>query len=308
MARLPQLRAMESFEAVARLGSVSAAAGELGVSPGAVSQQVRRLEAYLGVTLLERRGRHLELTRWGRLYHAEIEGAFAQLLAAERPLRAALGGAPLVVSGLPTVAAKWLGRALYDWAREMPDVPVRLVSEEADAVGSGEAWDFRMDFGPPPADGPGAELFTDVAVPACAPSLLDGRSITTPDDLLALPRLRIGWSARYDRFVPPNWEAWAERHGLALPPGAPAMSFALTASAIDAAVAGQGVVLGQRAMMQEELLTGRLVVPLDLPLPLSEPYALRWSRAALEKPGGAGLRDWLLARGRQEAARLRKDS
>ena len=44
-----------------------------------------------------------------------------------------------------------------------------------------------------------------------------------------------------------------------------------------------------------------------LPLPLSEPYALRWSRAALEKPGGAGLRDWLLARGRQEAARLRKD-
>ena len=192
MARLPHLRAMESFEAVARLGSVSAAAGELGVSPGAVSQQVRRLEAHLGVTLVERRGRHLELTRWGRLYHAEIEGAFAQLLAAERPMRAALGGAPLVVSGLPTVAAKWLGRALYDRAREVPDVPVRLVSEEADAAGSGEAWDFRMDFGPPPADGPGAELFTDVAVPACAPSLLEGRPISTPEDLLVLPRLRIG--------------------------------------------------------------------------------------------------------------------
>ena len=300
MARLPHLRAMESFDAVARLGSVQGAAQELGVTPGAVSQQVRRLEAHLGVTLLERRGRGLELTRWGALYHAELSAAFERLAQAERPLRAALGGAPLVVAGLPTVAAKWLGRALYDWARDHPEVPVRLVAEDGEPDFG--AVDFHMGFGAPPSDGPGAELFTDRAVPACAPALAAG--LAAPADLFARPVLRIEWGARYDRFTPPGWGPWAALHGVPVPEPSPAMRFALTSSAIDAAVAGQGVVLGQVAMMQEELLTGRLVIPFDLRLPLSEPYSLRWSRAALEKPGGGRLRDWLIARGRAQASEL----
>lgn len=296
MARLPQLRAMESFEAVGRLGSVAAAAAELGVTAGAVSQQVRRLEAHLGVTLLERQGRGLELTRWGRLYHAGLADGFARLAEAERPLRAAMEGAPLVVSGLPTVAAKWLGRVLYDWARAHPEWPVRLISQDDPRAGAGV--DFAMCFGAP--EGQGATLFTDEAVPACAPALLAAHAPVGPEELLDMPLLRIDWSAQYDRFTPPGWEPWAALNGLPPPQAAPVMSFAQTAAAIDAAVVGQGVVLGQRAMMHEALVTGQLVLPFDLGLPLSQPYSLGWSREALEKPGGSALRDWLVARGREE--------
>ena len=67
----PPLRAIQAFEAFGRLGSVTGAADELGVSPGAVSQQIRKAEEVLGVQLLERRGRILTLTSWGRLYHGQ---------------------------------------------------------------------------------------------------------------------------------------------------------------------------------------------------------------------------------------------
>lgn len=307
MARLAHLRAMETFEAVGRLGSVIAAASELGVSAGAISQQIRKLEAHLGLTLLERQGRGLVLTRWGRQYHDDLTCGFATLSGAERALRASREGAAIVVSGLPTPASKWLGRALFDWAQDNPDSPVRLVSaEDGEAEAASGACDFRMGFGSPGRGG-GAVLFTDAVVPACAPSLLArfGGSVSWVAALLSLPRLEIAWGARYDRFVPPGWTAWARLHGAALSEhGAASLSFAHSASAIDAAVAGRGVVLGQIAMMQDELASGRLVVPLDLRLPLSAPYALSWSRAALDQPCGVRLRDWLLARGRRQQEAL----
>lgn len=305
MAGLENLRAMESFEAVGRLGSIKAAAAELGVSSGAVSQQVRRLESALGITLLERRGRGLELTRWGRIYHAELSAGFARLTRAGAVLEQERARVGLTVCGLPTVAAKWLGRSLWDWARGRPDCPVKLLgSENLPDLDTGEA-DFAMWLGPPADDQPGALLFTDHVVPACAPSLLT-QPLETPADLLRLPLLQVAWAARYERFDPPSWSAWATTHGIDAPPAPGALSFALTASAIDAAVAGQGVVLGQIAMMQDELASGRLVIPFDLRLPLSAPYSLRWSRAALEKPGGRAFRDWLLARGRKQAQALAK--
>ncbi|KGB82692.1 MAG: LysR family transcriptional regulator [Confluentimicrobium sp.] len=307
MAGLAYLRAMECFEAVGRRGSMQAAAAELGVSPGAVSQQVRRLESHLCVTLLERRGRGLVLTRWGRLYHAELAAGFARLSGADDALTRARDSETLTISGLPTVTAKWLGRSLYAWGDENTDWPLRLISSEDTPDFDRDGVDFAMLLGPPAAGHAGAELFTDQVVPACAPHLLQGMPLQDPSDLLRLPRLQIRWSARYDRFDPPSWERWAAHHGVGGTPASSAvLSFALTATAIDAAVAGQGVVLGQVAMMARELESGQLVVPFELCLPLSAPYSLCWSRAALEKPGGAALRDWLLARGRQQAMALRK--
>lgn len=178
-----------------------------------------------------------------------------------------------------------------------------LGSEERPDLDAGEA-DFALWFGLPPPDRPGVALFTDVLVPACAPDLLDG-PLSSPAALWDLPLLQIDWAARYGAFSPPSWASWATAHGIAPPPGgARALQFALTASAIDAAVAGQGVVLGQMAMMHEELASGRLVIPLDLRLPLSQPYSLSWSRAALEIPGARRFRDWLVARGRRQGGAL----
>lgn len=298
---LKHLRAMEAFEAVGRCGSVKGAATELEVSPGAISQQIRRLEEALGVTLMERRGRGLQLTQWGALYHGELALGFAQIAEAGRILKRAQNKDVLTICGLPTVTAKWLGQALWDWARERPDCPVRLLSSEiAPDLNKGEA-DLSMWLGLPNDGELGATLFTDQFVPACAPSLLS-EDVCEPQHLLQLPLLHVAWSAQYAqyaRFSPPSWTNWAATFGLKGVPNDPGpLSFALTSSAIDAAVAGQGVVLGQVAMMQADLDAGRLVIPFDLRVSLDVPYSLRWSRAALDKPGAMELRDWLLARGR----------
>ncbi|WP_138470490.1 LysR family transcriptional regulator [Poseidonocella sp. HB161398] len=301
MSRLPLFRAMEAFEAVGRTGSVAAAAAELSVSPGAVSQQLKRLEAHLGVQLVERRGRGLALTGWGRLYLAELSRGMEILSGAGQLLAAAREDAPLVVSGLPTPTAKWLGRTLYDWAREAPELPVRLIASEEEP-GEDEPL-LRMVFGAAPRHGRHAELFTDLAVPACAPELAEG--LERPEDLFRLPVLDIAWGPRFAPLGTPGWRSWAALHGVVLPPGLqPVLSFALTATAIDAAAAGRGVVLGQLSMMEEELASGRLVIPFRLPLQVAAPYRLSWGTAALGRPGAARLRDWLIARGRRQQARL----
>ena len=101
----PQLRAIEAFEAFGRHGSVTAAANELGVSPGAVSQKIRKAEEALGVQLLERRGRTVALTSWGRVYHTAISGSFDRIRNAGELLERARVESALTVSCLPSLAS-----------------------------------------------------------------------------------------------------------------------------------------------------------------------------------------------------------
>mgnify|MGYP001363856392 CR=1 FL=1 len=297
MSRFPLFRAMEAFEAVVRLGSLAAAGGELGISSGAVSQQVRRLEDHLGVSLLERRGRGLVPTRWGLIYRTGLAAGFDALDAAGHDLAQARHGQALVVSGLPTVVTKWLGRAVHGWSAAHPGHPVHLIAEDAEPELDTGAADFRMSYGPGTGTLP---LFTDEVVPACAPALAAG--LRQPQDLWHLPLIDILWSARYLRLDPPGWASWARAHGLPAPTRPPVLRFAQTAPAIDAAAAGRGLVLGQRAMMTEELREGRLTLPFDLAQPMAHAYRLGWAQGALDKPGARAFRDWLVALARRQTA------
>ncbi|WP_353472964.1 LysR family transcriptional regulator [Salipiger sp. H15] len=304
MPGLPHLRAMQAFEAVGRCGSVRRAAEELGVSPGAISQQVRRIEEHLGVALLERRGRQLELTSWGRVYHAELSKGFAQLAHAGEALARARNSRGFVISSLTTVTNKWLGPRLFEWTVENPGAPVRLVGTEIEPDLTRDNVDFRLYFDDQPPHGQYTELFTDRIVPACAPALLQGRVLARPEEIFDYPLLQIVWMESFAAHQVPGWADWAAHCGVAPPPApeSAALTFALSSSAIDAAVSGRGFVLGQVAMIDEELASGRLVVPFDLRMPLSVPYGLAWDRASLEKPMGRALRDWLVAQGRRQAA------
>ncbi|WP_203595372.1 LysR family transcriptional regulator [Salipiger sp. PrR002] len=302
MPPLPNLRAMQAFEAVGRCGSVRRAAQELGVSSGAVSQQVHRLEEHLGLVLLERRGRQLELTSWGRVYHAELSKGFAQLNHAGAALARARNRHGFVISSLTTVTNKWLGPRLFEWTAENPGAPVRLMGTEIEPDLHHDNVDFRLFFEDRPPHEHYTELFTDRIVPACAPALLGGRHLQRPEEIFEFPLLEIVWTDSFAAHQVPDWEQWAAHCGLPPPPSSakPALTFALSSSAIDAAVSGRGFVLGQLAMIGEELASGRLVVPFDLRMPLAVPYGLAWDRASLEKPMGRALRDWLLMQGRQQ--------
>jgi LysR family glycine cleavage system transcriptional activator len=112
--------------------------------------------------------------------------------------------------------------------------------------------------------------------------------------------LGIEWDSGYQQ--PPNWADWAASIG-APPPAAPRdLRFSISSAAIDAAINGRGFVLAQLAMVHDDLAGGRLVVPFDLRVKLSQAYFLAWERTALEKPFGAELRSWLVKLSKRQAA------
>jgi LysR family transcriptional regulator, glycine cleavage system transcriptional activator len=304
--RIPPLRALQAFEALGRRGSVTAAAADLSLSPGAVSQQLRKLEAALGVALVERQGRGLRMTTWGRLYFDEIGSAFETMRHAQGVVSRAKDQETLVISCLPSVASKWLARHIFDWRAAHSNAQARLVGTETEPDLGSDPVDFRISYGARSRRfDHWTALFTDFVAPVCAPALLRERRVETPADLLGLPLLRIEWDPE-DR-PPPDWRAWAAHVGVRFAPGRGDLSFALSSAAIDAAVEKRGCALAQISMIGDELAGGRLAIPFDRRLPLPEPYFLAWSRDALRKPFGPTFRSWVAAAGRRQAALSRGD-
>ncbi len=293
------LRALQAFDAVGRCGSVSAAAEELGVSPGAISQLVRNLEQSLGLTLLERRGRRVELSTWGRLYYCEVSKGFQQLTLATTILKRASNEAGIVVSALSSVASRWIGRKIFDWQELCPNASVRILGQDREPRLGAEEVDFRITYGRRSQfHERAAHLFTDWVVPACSPKLIANRELRCPEDVFTFPLLNVEWETDYK--ASPQWRDWAQLVKADQQQLFSGLSFTLSSSAIDAAVNGRGFVLAQASMVQEEIAAGTLVIPFDIRLQLSESYFLAWDRAAMEKPNGQRFHKWMLTVGRQQ--------
>lgn len=301
MKKSPPLRAIQAFEAFGRLGSVTGAADELGVSPGAISQQIRKAEEALGVLLLERRGRTVTMTSWGRMYHTAVSAGFDRIRDASDLLDRARSESTLTVSCLPSLASKWLAPQLFDWQAHHAGATLRLIGAEPEARFGEDQIDFRISYGAKIRDYDHyAELFTDWVVPACSPTLLERLPLRTPADILERPLLGIEWAR--DHRSPPTWAEWASSIGQKYRRNAGEVAFSLSSAAIDAAISGRGFVLAQLSMAAEDIAARRLVVPFDLPLRLPDPYFLAWDRSALQKLNGAELRAWIvLVANRQDA-------
>ncbi|MDK4715273.1 LysR family transcriptional regulator [Rhizobium sp. CNPSo 4039] len=299
ISRAVPLKGLQAFEAVGRCGSVSAAALELKVSPGAISQQIRKIESFLGVTLLERNGRTVELTQWGRLYHQEISKGFEQFAVAEQVLERARNENALVLSALSSVVNKWIGRRIFDWQALHPNAHIRIVGRDKEPRMGFDDIDFRISYGSDVLQHEHySELFHDWVVPACSPALIKGKAPSAAQ-LLQYPLLHVEWERHFTPY--PSWLEFAAKTGAALEETATGLSFTLSSSAIDAAVNKRGVVLAQMSMIADELEAQTLVIPLDIRIPLRESYFLAWDRAALEKPYGRQFRDWLVTISRQQA-------
>ncbi|MDM9624213.1 LysR family transcriptional regulator [Rhizobium sp. S96] len=297
--RAVPLKGLQAFEAVGRCGSVTAAATELNVSPGAISQQIRKIESFLGVTLLERSGRTAELTLWGRLYHREISKGFEQFAAAEQILARARNENALVLSALSSVVNKWIGRRIFDWQALHPDAHVRVTGRDREPRMGFDEVDFRVSYGSDVLQHDHyTELFRDWVVPACSPALIDAKTVPA-SALLRYPLLHVEWERHFTPY--PSWAEFAEKVGVQLKETSTGLSFTLSSSAIDAAVNKRGVVLAQMSMIADELEAQTLVIPLDVRIPLRESYFLAWDRSALQKPFGTEFRDWVIAISRRQA-------
>lgn len=305
--KLPPLRAIHAFEAFGRLGSVTKAAEELDVSPGAISQQLRKAEEALAMPLLERRGRNVVLNAWGKQYHAAISRGFAEILAAQKLLERARSESVLTISCLPSLASKWLAPQLFDWQTRHDRAVVRLIGAEDEPEFGVDPVDFRISYGAKGRDFDHyTELFTDWVVPACAPSLLRRHPVKTAADILKAPLLGIEWDHEYRS--PPDWPAWAESVGIAYTRKKGELAFSLSSAALDAAINGRGFVLAQLSMAADDIQSGRLIVPINRRIRLPDPYFLAWERSALQKPLGPTLRNWIVSVAKKQAAVTEKSA
>jgi LysR family glycine cleavage system transcriptional activator len=299
MSNLPPLRAVQVFEAVGRLGSVSRAAEDLGVSPGAVTQQVHALEKHLKARLVQRTGRGIELTTWGALYLQRISAGLEHLRKAQHDVERARRSNHLAVSAISSMSIKWLGPLLLAWNAQQGDASVALDANDAEPrVDAGEV-DFRISYGARRHTYQRyLRLFTDYVMVVASPALLAASPIVRhPRDLLKRPLLWIDWGYEYTGI--PTWSNWFESVGLSAERLRASLTFASSGIAVDAAISGHGYALAQHSMVADALGSGALVSIFPHLLPLPEDYFLAWNSAALDKPIGAAFHAWVIAQARR---------
>jgi LysR family transcriptional regulator, glycine cleavage system transcriptional activator len=295
---LPPLSALRAFEAAARHMSFSRAADELHVTPAAVSHQIHALEEDLGVKLFHRMNRSIELTASARILLPGLSEAFAGIQSSVRRLRAHNDTGTLTVTASPSIAGKWLVLRLHRFQEQHPEVDVRISATDTVVDLTRGDFDIAIRYGLGKYPGLDVELlFTNEVFPACSPQLLSaGPPLRTPDDLSR--HTLIHEAAERDPLVP-TWPMWLKAAGVKDVPAGAGLTFNSMSLALDAAVAGQGVVLAYSTIAAADLAAARLVRLFSLALPDHFAYYIVTAPAALERPKVRAFRNWL----RQEAAR-----
>jgi LysR family transcriptional regulator, glycine cleavage system transcriptional activator len=294
---LPPLSALRAFEAAARLQSFSKAAEELSVTPAAISHQVHALEQDLGVSLFNRRNRAVELTASARVLLPGLTEAFAGIQTSVRRLRSHNDTGTLTVTTAPSFAGKWLVQRLHRFQERHPDIDVRISATDAMVDLTRGDFDIGIRYGAGRYPGLVVELLMKNEVfPACSPELLrNGPPLETPADLLNHALLHDQQVERDP--LAPTWSMWLRAAGVDEAPALHGLSFSTNVLALEAAIAGHGVVLANSTTAAADIAAGRLVRLFSLSLPDLFAFYIATAPGSLERPKVKAFRDWL----RQEA-------
>ena len=269
--RLPPLNAVRAFEAAARNGSVTLAARELSVTQGAVSRHVRALEAWLGARLVERTQRGIRLTVQGTAYFRSLRGALDQIDHATRQLQRSPDENLLRLKLPPTFAIRWLVPRLAAFHALHPTIDVQITTSHDRADFDREDIDACIHSERDPPGGPGfRRLVGEVLLPVCSPRLLKrGPRLQQPEDLAHHVLL-----CSLNR--PDDWPAWLAAARVPHIDGNSGLKFENAALAYQAAIDELGVMIAQRALVEDDLRTGRLVTPIARPLRVRSGYYLSY--------------------------------
>ncbi len=282
---LPPLPWLRAYEAAARRGGFTAAAAELGLTQAAVSQQVGLLEAQLGARLFRRLRRGVELTAEGAAFLPHVQAAFAGLARSTAELFGKPSGRAVALQGPVSFLTLWLAPRLARFGGDVPGIDLNLSTIQVPAEIRPREHDFDIRFGLGAWDGRTAHrLTTERLTPVCAPALMGG-------DWHALPRLGVIGAREM-------WSAWA-----AIDPAAPAdrpfIGCDTFITAMAAAEAGAGVLLGSRPLIDRALDEGRLVRLSALELPSASGHFVTHGAGTPLDPAQSAVLHWLL---RQAAA------
>lgn len=285
----PPLKALLCFDAAVRLNSFSLAADELNVTPGAVGQQIRNLEQWLGVSLFTRQIRQVQPTPDGQAYWAQIQPAMTQIIEASHALRDRHNN-NVWLNMPPSLAAKWFARRMAGFLESHPGVALHLSSSIALTDFSSE----RVDLAIRHFDGRAPELevellHQDDARVYCSPAYVEQMGLRDPADLRRATLLH--------NTLHPHWPEWLQRFaGIGEEEGRriPGIHFDQSLMAIEAARRHQGVVITSEWLTQEEVASGVLIEPFAQRLPLSKGYYLVQPKHSILRPTVQALKEWLI--------------
>lgn len=258
--KLPPLKALKGFEAAARLQSIRGAAKELNLTHPAIAHQIQSLEQGVGAKLFAREGRHIVLTDAGRLFYPYVREALQTLINGTKAVQRATNTQPLRVQVYVTTSIRWLAPRLSKFRAEHPDIDLQLMS-------CGSGWDFdqeNADIGliykdePLPDHLHWTTLFESKLFPVCSPELIKGKEGTlAPKDLLNYPLITVyteGW----------GWQDWFSETQVTAFDNSHSANIDTLAIALEMAINGEGMVLVNGVTANDDLLSGRLVKPIDL--------------------------------------------
>ena len=287
--KLPPLSSLPCFEAAARLLNFSKAADELNVTPGAISRAIKHLEDQLNVLLFERKTRSVRLTDVGEPYAQAVRDALEQLAAATALATARRSESTLTVSTSDGFAGRWLVPRLYRFHRAHGGVDVRVSTTGKLTNFRGDGIDIAIRYGSGNYPGLTSEFLTDEEVfPVCSPKLLKGaHPLRKPEDLRHHTLIR-------DTY-PIDWAAWlssAKVKGVNPHKG---LTFDSYTFAVEAAVQGEGVVLGRTMLVAADLAVGRLVRPFKHALNAVSSFYVVYPPEAIRQRKVRIFRDWLFS-------------
>lgn len=250
----PHLNALRAFESAARLGSFTAAAQELCVTPGAIAQHIKILEAWAKIPLFVRNARGVVLTSLGEELLPDFTVAFDRLGQAVQSLRTKAAPDKITIATLPAIAQLWLPEKLGELRRLAPDISVSVIAVETVPNLSREPIDLALFFEDGPLQAGDTEIFQDRIFPVCTAEIgarLDSVSSLARETLL------------HDSTWVTDWQLWLASisKGVEFPIGGPIHS--LFAVALEEARHGAGVLMAHEALVASSLKSGALIAPFD---------------------------------------------
>jgi LysR family transcriptional regulator, glycine cleavage system transcriptional activator len=264
MRKLPPLTELRAFEAAARHLSFKLAAAELGVTPTAISHQLKLLERHCGQTLFRRRPRPLALTRAGQQLFPVVRQGFETFAEALNKIRSGGASGRLSLTATNAFTARWLVPRLPGWRDVHPRLKLDIIGTDAVLdLDAGDA-DVAVRYArKPPTVGPSVELFRDDFYAVASPKLVgDLRGSLRPAELARFPLIEAEWPPADTEA--PRWQRWqrvaSRRHRLVPDISAlPSLNFREELHAIEAAIAGQGIAICSNILVKPELASGDLV-------------------------------------------------
>lgn len=283
---LPSIASLRAIEALDRLGSATAAAEDLSLTQSAVSRQLQQLEEQLGISLIQRDKRQMNLTETGRQYASDIRGALQSIAKASMGLHSRPGAKGLSLAILPSFGMRWLVPRLAHFAQLHPDVPVnlstRLTDVEFDADGFDAAILYGDGYWP---DAQALKLADEQVIPVCSPALAKSSGFETAADLTGGNLLHIATR-------PDAWDDWLRARG-APPPVRSGALFDQFSAITQAAIHGLGVALLPDFIAKTELSSGKLKSVVEGYSPSLNGYYLVWPKHKATDPALLLFREWI---------------